>query len=471
MPKVRPNGAQRWANRTAAATQDYQAGVANPRQGWAQATVAAADAHKAATTKALNEGRFAKGVTKAGDAKWQRAASGKGADRFGPGAQAAQGDYETGVAPFTAVIERTALPPRGPKGDPRNIQRVAVLAEALHKAKTGFVGFALLLALALTSLTVGAVVIGLNQVCRLDASGGDSTGMLSPAKPERMKPAAIGAGVIVGAIVAACMLGAALDTVTASATAAVAGGTAMAAVANDSLVVRNTPLSARPIILQSWVKSQTSGFFQITHPSGHDLVRDIRGRDVAAAVLPLLVPGYGEPCEPQEQLNLTISGAAVAGDIELLTMLMYYPELPGIQGRLIDLAQLDARFVDYTTIEDTTTATAGGVYSGSRALNAASDLLKANTDYAILGAHIGGICGALTVRGVDTGNLRVAIPGMPGRQDITSNWFAWLTQEFGLPLIPVINSANKAGIFIENITDENLVAVPFALVLAELSPA
>src|SRR5437764_1190134 len=121
MPRVRPNGGQRWANRTQAATEDYKAGVAAPRVPWQQATVAAADVHKQATTQALADGRFAKGVQKAGDAKWQKGAQGKGADRFGPGAAAGVGDYESGVAPYLQVIESTPLPPRGPKGDPKNI--------------------------------------------------------------------------------------------------------------------------------------------------------------------------------------------------------------------------------------------------------------------------------------------------------------------------------------------------------------
>src|SRR6266481_6168743 len=122
MARVRGNGAERWANRTAAATGDYQAGVASPRTSWQAATTAAADAHKAATTQALAEGRFAKGVARAGDGKWSRNAQGKGAERFGPGAAAGVEDYRNGVAPFLQVIESTPLPPRGPKGDPRNIQ-------------------------------------------------------------------------------------------------------------------------------------------------------------------------------------------------------------------------------------------------------------------------------------------------------------------------------------------------------------
>lgn len=469
MPKVRSNGAGRWATRTAAAAGDYQAGVQNPRQSWSQATVAASDAHKAATTKALAEGRFAKGVQKAGDAKWQRGAVGKGTERFASGAAAGQQDYEQGVAPFLAVIERTQLPPRGPKGDPANIRRVAVLAAALHTAKVGSVSLILACALAVTSIVATVAGVMTLRSHGVVPSGGDKTGELIMAGNSKVKPATIGVGVVVALVVLVAALGAAIDTVTFSVTAAAAGGAAMAVVSGDSANVRNSTFAQKPVVAQHWVKSQTSGFYQFTHASGHDLVRDIRGRHVAAAVLPLFAPGYTEPTEPQETIAATLGAGAVAGDVELLVLQMYYPDLPGVRAQLIDLGQLDARMVDYVTVEDSTTATAASVYSGSRALNAASDLLKANTDYAILGAHIGGVCGALTIRGVDTGNLRVAIPGMPGRPDLTANWFAWLTQETGIAMIPVVNSANKAGVFIENITDENLVAVPFALVMAELS--
>jgi hypothetical protein len=193
-------------------------------------------------------------------------------------------------------------------------------------------------------------------------------------------------------------------------------------------------------------------------------------RHVAAANLPLFAPGVPEEMEPQENLNLTLSANAVAGDVELFHMLMYYPTLPGIEARFIDVDALLSRAVDQVTIEDTLTATVASTYSGPRALNAASDLLKANTDYAIMGAHIGALGGALAIAGVDTGNLHTGIPAMAGRPDLTAQWFVYLTEQFGLPLIPVINSANKAGILLSLVQDENLVAVPFSLLMMELTP-
>jgi hypothetical protein len=163
------------------------------------------------------------------------------------------------------------------------------------------------------------------------------------------------------------------------------------------------------------------------------------------------------------------SGSAVAGDVELVCGMFHYEELPGVSGRLIDVAELQNRGVVAVTVEDTTTATVASTYSGPRALNAASDLLKANTDYAVLGATLGAVCAALTIRGVDSGNLRCPIPGYSQDANVTGSWFAQLSLDLGIPMIPVFNSANKAGIFIENLQDENLAAIPFSLNLVQLA--
>lgn len=129
--------AGKWARKASASSQDYSEGIANPRVGWAQATQAAAANQAAGIQAAIAGKRFEKGVAKAGDAKWARKAEAVGASRFSQGVQAAAGDYATGVAPYLQVIESTQLPPRAPKGDPRNLTRVAVLAAALRAKKVG----------------------------------------------------------------------------------------------------------------------------------------------------------------------------------------------------------------------------------------------------------------------------------------------------------------------------------------------
>jgi hypothetical protein len=152
-------------------------------------------------------------------------------------------------------------------------------------------------------------------------------------------------------------------------------------------------------------------------------------------------------------------------------MLMWYEDLPGTDGRLINTAQLRKFGVNTLTIEDSITIAATGQYSGSRALNAASDLLKADTDYAIVGGGAFEIsASALCIRGVDIGNLRCAIPGdyCAGAPGSNNDWFMQLSEFHDLPCIPVFNSSNRAGIFVDGSGNENATATPFHLNLVEL---
>jgi hypothetical protein len=80
---------------------------------------------------------YGKGIVKAGTAKWQDRAIKKGPGRFAEGVMIGGDDYGKGFAPYRDEIEKTVLPPRFPKRDPRNIQRVATIALALGKKKTG----------------------------------------------------------------------------------------------------------------------------------------------------------------------------------------------------------------------------------------------------------------------------------------------------------------------------------------------
>src|SRR6266508_224337 len=116
--------AAKWARRAASAGTEYSEGVANPSRSWAQASQAAAP-------------NYANGVQAAGDGAWSHGATTKGPARFAEGVQLAQPAYTSGFGRVAAAINATALPPRQPTGSPGNIQRVAVIATALRKLRTG----------------------------------------------------------------------------------------------------------------------------------------------------------------------------------------------------------------------------------------------------------------------------------------------------------------------------------------------
>lgn len=127
--------ADKWARVVQGRGQDYADGIANPRVDWKTATLAAEGAHTAGVQAAIANKSFAKGVARAGTEAWREGAMTKGPARWQQGIALATAKYAANFAKFARIIAGITLPPRGPAGDPRNLQRVAVIADALHKAK------------------------------------------------------------------------------------------------------------------------------------------------------------------------------------------------------------------------------------------------------------------------------------------------------------------------------------------------
>lgn len=127
--------ANKWQEVTPQRSPEYEKGVKAPASDWKTNTAAAASRHTEATQKALSEQRFAKGVAKSSTQKWQEGAVMKGVRRFAEGVAISGPAFETGFAPYRDAIANATLPARYPAGDPRNIERVKVLADILHRKK------------------------------------------------------------------------------------------------------------------------------------------------------------------------------------------------------------------------------------------------------------------------------------------------------------------------------------------------
>jgi hypothetical protein len=178
----------------------------------------------------------------------------------------------------------------------------------------------------------------------------------------------------------------------------------------------------------------------------------------------------------QDVMVVELAGSAVGGQIEDVCQLLYYEDLLGQSQRLIDVPKLlaNAVLVDgqlnvLTVRAALTTGTTAG-YGGSKALNADSDLLKANTDYAVLGMDSDLRQASLTIKGPDTGNLRIPVPGEISKQHIFPEWFRRLSMAYGLPLIPVIASPNKGATFIESVGDQAGGTANVRVSLVQLKP-
>lgn len=129
--------AAKWSRVSATRAEDYKTGVADPGVEWAKNAAASQDSYAAGVQDAIGRNAFEKGITKAGDEKWKRKTTEVGTARWSPGIAAAKGDMAAAVAPFREVIAGLTLPPRAPRGDPRNLERVAMVAAALAKKRRG----------------------------------------------------------------------------------------------------------------------------------------------------------------------------------------------------------------------------------------------------------------------------------------------------------------------------------------------
>ena len=127
----------KWTRVTPGRTEDYKLGIQNPKRDWATEAAAGAGNWKAGIDAAAAKDMFTKGVTAAGSKKWQEKAIKKGPGRFAEGVYIAGPDYEKGFQPYHDAIARVDLGPRFPKRDPRNLERVKKVVDALVAQKIG----------------------------------------------------------------------------------------------------------------------------------------------------------------------------------------------------------------------------------------------------------------------------------------------------------------------------------------------
>lgn len=260
----------------------------------------------------------------------------------------------------------------------------------------------------------------------------------------------------------------ALEVVTGFTTAPSTTFTALTMAAGNSATVRNATPGTGVHLIQAWGDRQTAGTFRARSPRLHDNVQGIRLDVAASDVKPLLPWGYTQRLVPQDALILENTGSGTAGDIETDSILVYYEDLPGSDARLATHSEVGPRVENLVTIENTlATGTAGG-YSGEEALNAEFNLLKANTEYALLGYLVDAECATVRWRGSDLGNYGVGGPGDELGRDFTADWFVRLSRLYNLPTIPIINSANLDAVLIDAAQDENGTDVTVTSILAEL---
>lgn len=243
--------------------------------------------------------------------------------------------------------------------------------------------------------------------------------------------------------------------------------TALTMATGDSLTVRSFQDGTDAFLLNLWVQEATAGTATVTSPRLHDNVQGIRVNALAATPQPLICDQAFQRIYSQDTLVAKLSGGGAETDA--MSLLVWYRNVPGIDAQLATWDEIKPRVVNILTVETQhTTGGTAGDYGGSLALNANFDLLKANKPYAILGYVASAAVTSVGYRGPDTGNVRIGGPGTTQRIE-TRNWFVDQSMVNGLPLIPVINSANRGSTFVDLVSTATGASVTVDTVLAELS--
>jgi hypothetical protein len=223
---------------------------------------------------------------------------------------------------------------------------------------------------------------------------------------------------------------------------------ALSPIGTDSATFFNVPQGSGAYLAEGWATDNLHACeISVTASRFHDQTFGIRASVTSGATTApvnravCFTPiGVDQPIFPSDILSVQANGTA-ADDV-IVTLTVYYPDLPGIHARLATADYVRNNTKNLVGINCNLTP-GDGVAGTAVALNAADNRLHANTDYALLGYTCSLAFGSLTVAGVDTGNLKVGGPVL-GLPEHDAMMYYDIAQAYQQPLIPIINS-NNAG--------------------------
>jgi hypothetical protein len=251
------------------------------------------------------------------------------------------------------------------------------------------------------------------------------------------------------------------------------GFEALAPATGDSATFFNVPIGSAAFLGEVWgVDDASPAELSLTASRFHDQVFGIReslpdGSTLAPAGRSVNVSptGLDQPIFPSDVLSVQANGTAA--DNVNATMILYYPDIPGISANLVTYSQIKGSLKNLVGINVPLTSGTGD-YGSSVALNASDNRLHANTDYAVLGFTSDIPAASVYIQGVDTGNLRVGGPVLADPEH-DAYMFVDLDRALNIPggLIPVVNS-NNAGSTILGGAATTGAATNINVILAEL---
>lgn len=210
----------------------------------------------------------------------------------------------------------------------------------------------------------------------------------------------------------------------------------------------------------------SSGAVRILSPLLHDNVRGITYTTPESPAVFLMPQGRGQQVRPQDTLTVQVTGGTAETDVVALSL--YYSNLPGATARLKNWGDIQALIKNIKPVEvDVTNSATIGIWTDTL-ITATENLLKANTDYAVLGYVTDTVQAVVAVKGSETGNLRVGGPGTTASDDTAFYFVDWSNRE-GTPHIPIINAANANALFVSTCDSVASSTPKVQLQLAEMS--
>jgi len=237
-----------------------------------------------------------------------------------------------------------------------------------------------------------------------------------------------------------------------------AANTRLTMFGEDSNVIRNFKAGSKAYLLQSWIESESAGvdcFGYIRSPRLHD---NVNGIQYVSNSCSLGLYGKMQSMIAQDNLNLFTGTLIGAAEYDIHHHLIYYEDLPQAMGKYATWDEIKDKMGQIMTLQHTITPTDPTDYSAGEVVTTDQDEFDALKDYAFLGFVLmtAGGNGCAFLRGHDTGNLRIGLPIINSPRGSWELPFVQLAKRTGLPVIPIVNAANKDNTFVDMASCETM---------------
>lgn len=249
-------------------------------------------------------------------------------------------------------------------------------------------------------------------------------------------------------------------------TAAGAGTNAVTLVAGGTGTIAIDAFSSGNAYLEAvWTSGAAFDFIRFRSPRMHDANQGLRlfaGGTLRANLIPWGVDAQVYSSDvPTLEIDATGAGTGVA------VVTYGYDDLDTGAPKLANWSDVQSRIVDVMANSFTVTAGAIGAWGAGVALNNATDNLKADFSYAVLGFTCSAAVAAFALNGADTGNFDIAFPGDTDPRE-TRDYFIRMSLQSGRACIPVIQANNRAGTIIKSTDSAAATVSTVSLIMARL---